>query len=287
MLAAPAELAADQFELVLRRLADDLTYGTDASRFVGAGVDYAQTRPFTYGDNVRSIDWKVTARTGRFHVKEYEATKRSPLFVLVDTSASMAVSSLGPGRPSKHDLAVWLGSALALVGLRRRSPVSILSCGDRDSGAEGAPTLSTGRVWRRIEQLRASSRVEGTTLARQVEKVESLAVHTGVVVVLSDLHEPGAVEAVKRLGQRHDVIVIELRDPAEDAPLRAGFVRAREAESGREFLLPRRGLAGADVRAELIGAGVDHLLLRTDEPAIPAVRRMLALRGGGSRRGGR
>jgi uncharacterized protein (DUF58 family) len=283
ILATPAQLAASQFELVLKRLADDLTYGTDASRFVGAGVDYAQTRLFSYGDSVRSIDWKVTAKTGKFHVKEYEATKRSPLFVLVDTSASMAVSSLGPGRASKHDAAVWLGSALALVGLRRRSPVSILSCGDRDEGGEGSPSLSSGRIWRRIEDLRASSRSEGTTLTRQICKVESLALYTSTVVVISDLHEPSAVDAIKRLGQRHDVIVIQLQDPVERTPLRAGFVRGREAETGVDFIAPRRGLKSMDIRAELIGAGVDHLLLRTDEPAIPAVRRLLASHGRGPR----
>ncbi len=271
---------------MLRRLADDLTYGTDASRFVGAGVDYAQTRLFAYGDSVRSIDWKVTAKTGKFHVKEYEATKRSPLFVLVDTSASMAISSQGPQRPSKHDVAVWLGSAMALVGLHRRSPVSILSCGDRDEGGEGAPSLATGRIWRRIEQLRFASRSEGTTLTRQIGKVESLALYTSTIIVLSDLHEPGAVDALKRIGQRHDVIVIQLQDPAESAPLRAGFVRGREAETGSEFLTTRRGLPAMNVRAELVGAGVDHLLLRTDEPAIPAVRRLLTSRGG-ARRGGR
>lgn len=281
ILATPAQMAASQFELVLKRLADDLTYGTDASRFVGAGVDYAQTRLFAYGDSVRSIDWKVTARTGRFHVKEYEATKRSPLFVLLDTSASMAISSLGPGMPSKHDAAVWLGSALALVGLRRRSPVSILSCGDRDEGGEGAPSLSSGRVWRRIEHLRVSSRGECTTLTRQIGKVESLALYTSTVIILSDLHEPGAVDAIKRLGQRHDVIVVQLQDPSEHAALRAGFVRGREAETGAEFLAARRGVAMLDVRAELIGAGIDHLLLRTDEPAIPAVRRMLSTHGRG------
>lgn len=271
---------------MLKRLADDLTYGTDASRFVGAGIDYAQTRPFAYGDNVRSIDWKVTAKTGKFHIKEYEATKRSSLYVIVDTSASMSFSSLGPGRPSKHDLAVWLGSALGLVGLRRRSPVSILSGGERDAGGDAAPTLSTGRVWRRIEQLRAPSHTERTTLSRQLAKVESLAFYTSTIIVISDLHEAGAVEAIKRLGQRHDVIVIQPQDPAEAAPLRAGFVRAREAETGAEFLLPRRGMPGPDHRPELIGAGVDHVLLRTDEPVIPPVRRLLALRGGG-RRGGR
>src|SRR5262245_9834458 len=93
ILAVPHELAAEQFEIVLRRLADDLTYGADASRFVSSGVDYAQTRLFAHGDSVRSIDWRVTARTGRLHVKEYEATKRTAMFILVDTSASMGVSS--------------------------------------------------------------------------------------------------------------------------------------------------------------------------------------------------
>ena len=273
-------------EIQTRSVVDELFAGEYHAVFKGRGMEFAEVREYQAGDDVRSIDWKVTAKTGKFHIKEYEATKRSALFVLIDTSASMAFSSLGPGKPSKHDLAVWLGSALGLVGLRRRSPVSILSGGERDAGGESAPTLSTGRVWRRIEQLRAPSHVERTTLSRQLAKVESLALYTSTIIVISDLHETGAVEAVKRLGQRHDVIVIQLQDPAEAAPLRAGFVRAREAETGTEFLLPRRGLPTPDLRPELISAGVDHLLLRTDEPAIPAIRRLLALRGGG-RRGGR
>jgi len=62
-LPVPHELVADQFELILRRLADDLTYGSDASRFVGSGIDFAQSRPFVFGDSVRHIDWRVTART--------------------------------------------------------------------------------------------------------------------------------------------------------------------------------------------------------------------------------
>ncbi|MFN7020603.1 MAG: DUF58 domain-containing protein [Phycisphaerales bacterium] len=285
---SPFDLGARRFELVVRRLADDLTYGSDASRFVGPGTDYAQSRPYVVGDSIRSIDWKVTARTGRHHAKDYEAPKRMSVHIVLDTSASMGISS---GRLSKHAAAVWIAAAIALVAFRRRSPVSVISGGDREVVLP--PTLNRTQLWRMIEDMRTPGLSESTRLAERIGRVEELADRTSLVIVISDLHAPEAVDAIKRCGRKHDCLVLQLVDPAEYGGLRAGFIRSVEAETSRSmfvaggtrfFALRGHEDAWPDAcRRELLEAGIDHAVLRTDEPIIPPLRRMLSLRGGWGR----
>ncbi|MBK7405171.1 MAG: DUF58 domain-containing protein [Phycisphaerales bacterium] len=280
ILAVPHELTAREFELAARRLADDLTYGMDASRFVGSGIDYAQSRGFVYGDSVRDIDWRVTARTGRVHVKEYESTKRVPVFIVADTSGSMAHAST---RLSKHDLAVWIGAVLALVAIHRRSPVAVLSGGDRQIPI--APTMSRGAVWRQVESLRSPGLTEVTRLAAAADRIDALAPHTSLVFVISDLHSPDAETSIKRLGQRHDCVVLQLRDPSEGRRLRGGFLRASEAETGVAFVAGSgtivRGVGHNPV--QFSASGVDHVVLSTNGPILAPLRRIISVHARGWR----
>ena len=268
-------LSARQFFLAVKKLADSLSYGMDRSPYLGSGVEYVQSRPYQYGDPIKLIDWRVTARTRKVHVKEYEAPKRMPVYLLVDTSASMTISS---HHPSKYETAVFLAGGLALACLDRISPVGVLGVGGQ--GLHVRPSMSRDQVLEWLHRLRRFRYDETTSLgARLIELSPSLS-HRVLVIVLSDMHDPRAVPALKRLAQEHDCAVLHLRDPAEDRLRGVGFVRATEAETGRGLLVRGR-VGGSDstrVGEQLKKAGIDYLLIRTDQPYVPKVRQFFKLR---------
>jgi uncharacterized protein (DUF58 family) len=270
-----------QFQLVVRRLADSLSHGSDRSPFLGSGFEYAQSRPYQAGDPVRALDWRVTARTGRPFVKEYEATKCVPVQLVLDTSASMTVAS---GPRSKYAIALYLAGGIALACLERVSPVGVVGAGS--GGFLARPSLSKPRILEWLLRLRRHRFDERTELARRLAELSARLKERALVVVLSDLHEPGAIPALKLLAQRHDCAVLQLLDPAELALAGAGLLRVCEAESGREFTTHgRRAHVAPEVQAaELRAAGIDHLLLRTDREYIHAVRHFFAARGGFGRK---
>lgn len=276
MLEPVEPLNTRRYVLAIRKLADTLSHGTDRSRFLGSGIEFAQSRLYVPGDPVRSIDWRVTARTGKVHIKEFEAPKRMPAWILLDTSASMTIQST---RLSKYALATFVAGGLALACLDRVSPVGLLGTGSRDLRIK--PSLSKDQVMQWMIKLRSFRYDEETSLARKVTELNSSLKSRALIIVLSDLHEWSAISALKLMGQVHDVVTIQVQDPAEVGLPGAGFMRAQEAETGAAFTTHGRTQWTDPLRVQsaLRSAGVDHLLLRTDQPVAQKVRHFFATRG--------
>lgn len=273
-------LDARQFELAVRRLADALSYGQESSPFLGAGIEYVQSRPYQPGDPVKFMDWRVTGRTGRFHVKEYEAPRQMPVYLLVDTSASMCVSS----QPmSKYAWAVQIAGGLALAALDHMNPVGMMTVGERD--LHQTPTLARNPVMQWMHQLRHYRFVEGTTLGRRIRELIPRVEQRCLFIVLSDLHDPDAIPAIKLMAHEHDCLVLHFEDPAERGRTGGGIFRAEEAETGRAFVA--HGFSrwfNEEESHALSRAGVDYLNLPIDQPILPRLRHFMKSRGGTTRR---
>lgn len=268
-------LNSRRFYLAVRRLANSLSYGADRSPLLGPGVEYVQSRPYQAGDPVRSIDWRVTARTGKFHVKQYEAPKRLPVYLLIDTSASMTVSS---APRSKYALAVYVAGGLALACLDRVSPVGVLGVGGQPFHIR--PSLSKDQILEWLHRLRQFDYHQPTELAARIGQLSASLPHRTLVIVLSDLHQPAALPLVKRLGQEHECVVLQFRDPAERSLRGAGFLRASEAETGRRVTTHGRAPRhDAEIADQLRRAAVDHLVIDTDRPFVQKLRYFFQARG--------
>lgn len=271
---------ARQFEVAVKHLANSLNFGQEESVFHGSGLEFAQSRLYVAGDPVKAIDWKVSARVGKLFIKEYQEPKQMPLYLLLDTSASMCVTS----QPmSKYAWAVQIATGIALAAQGNVTPVGLLGCGARELHVR--PTLSRNVVMEWSHQLRHHDFLEDTSLAARAREVAPSLKRRTMVIVLSDLHDPEAFPALQVLAQEHDVIVLHLQDPAETGVRGAGLFRGVEAESGRAFIGHGRH-AWVDAegwKGELTRFGIDYLHLPTDEPILGKLRHFLGRRGFGGK----
>jgi uncharacterized protein (DUF58 family) len=271
---------ARDFEVAVKQLANSLRFGQEQSVFHGAGLEFAQSRPYVAGDPVKFIDWKLSARMRKLFVKEYEEPKQVPLYLLVDTSASMCVSSQ---TLSKYAWAVRIAAGIGLAAQGDVTPVGLLGCGARELHIR--PTLSRTTVLEWSHQLRRHDFREATSLAKRARELAPSLTRRTTVIVLSDLHDPGSLEALQVLAQRNDCLVLHLEDPAERGVQGAGFFRGVEAESGQAFI-GRGGRPFVDTsawKAELSRFGVDYLHLRTDRPILAPLAHHLQHRGQSAR----
>jgi uncharacterized protein (DUF58 family) len=264
-----------RIELHTRELVRDLVAGDYASSFRGRGVEFAEVREYLPGDDVRTIDWNVTARMGAPFVKRFHEERQLTLLLLVDLSAS---EGFGSRVRTKRTLAAEVAAVLALAATRHRDRVGAAFYSDRiewfappRSGRRQALTVvSQVLAWQPLGR--------GTDLAGTLEFLEPLLRRPAAVVLLSDFLDRAQWPALDRLAHRHDVIALQLTDPRERELPPVGLVTLWDPEAGdwdvvdagrpevREGFRAARAGFDEDLNGYCAQRGIDLLRLDTDQP---------------------
>lgn len=181
----------------------------------GHSRDFAQHRPYSYGDESRSIDWKAYARLDRFYVREFRSEDRIPVFALLDSSGSMAYA--GAGRQSKLDLGRRAAAAVAWLALAQGDEAGLVTFGTEAKLAL-PPRAGAAQLGAFDEALTLAAASGETDLAKAIEAAAEELPRRGMVVLISDLmgDTAGALKAVRALvARRHEVLVLRTIDPDE------------------------------------------------------------------------
>jgi len=259
-------------ELAVGRRVDGLLAGDYRSAFAGVGTELWQVRPYEPGDDVRRIEWNVTARTSIPHVRVELAERVLVTWLVLDASASMA---FGTGDRRKADVAEGVAVAVGYAATRRGNRLGTIAFGSE-------PQVERPRQGRRalLETLRLLRELPPSgsgSLSDALELTDRVATQRSLVIVVSDFRGPIEWRApLLRLAGRHTVLAVEVRDPREQELADVGELRLVDPETGNQLrvdtsdrrLRERFSVAAAEERralqASLATAGVGHVALSTD-----------------------
>ena len=274
--ALPADLMRKvrRIEIATNRLVDQGVAGDYHSVFKGLGMEFAEVRPYQPGDDVRTIDWNVTARMGAPFVKKYVEERDLTVFLVVDVSGSL---SFGSRAILKRELAAEIAALLSFAALRNQDRVGAALVSDRlELFLE--PRRRRTHVLRLVREILDRPAQGGTDLEKGIDAVLATLKRRSVLFLISDFLGSPCTRALKAAAARHDLIVVEIADPRDQELPAVGPVVLRDAETGETALVHGKRLARRfaeqrrQEREELTRLirrlGVDRLELRTDRPYI-------------------
>jgi uncharacterized protein (DUF58 family) len=223
-----------KIELSTRRLMNDMMGGDYRSRFKGQGVQFSEHRVYAPGDDIRHIDWKVTARSKEPLVKQYEEERELNVLIIADFSGS---EEFGSKSVSKRQLATELGAMIAYAASNSGDKVGVLFVSHR---IQKVVPLKKGRnhVLRIIRDF-LSIEVEpgGTALKEAFDETLRVMKQSGIIFVISDFMAEGYESAMKRLGKKHDLVVVPIEDPGETRIPEIGTMYFQDPETGETHVI--------------------------------------------------
>jgi uncharacterized protein (DUF58 family) len=223
-----------RIEIHTRHIVNELLTGQWNSAFKGRGIEFEEVRPYQIGDDVRAIDWNVTARHGRPFVKLFREEREMAVMLLVDMSASQ---SLGTHYQTKRELVTELSATIAFSAIKNNDKVGLTLF--TDGIEKHVPARKGSRHVLRIlrELLYCEPIGQGTSLRKALEHLNRTASRRTVVFIVSDFQDAGYERALKIARRKHDLIPIVVADEREFKMPAIGLVRLRDAETGKMVAL--------------------------------------------------
>ncbi|MFA5975279.1 MAG: DUF58 domain-containing protein [Elusimicrobiota bacterium] len=262
-----------RIEIRTRRLVNEIFSGQYGSVFRGLGMEFAEVREYSPGDEVRSIDWNVTARMGHPYVKKYVAEREMTVLLMMDGSASL---QFGTAQKWKSELAAEVAAVLSFSAIRNNDKVGLCLFSDRVEKFihPQKGRTHTLRVIRDV--LEFSPEQRQTRMDEALRYVNRVLKRRAVVFLLSDFY--GVNERLLAItNKRHDLIAVQILDPRERRWPNVGLVELTEAETGQRMVLDtsdrlvRRHFEQDHEQRQraletlLHRHGIDHILLQTDQ----------------------
>lgn len=264
-----------------RKAVEEFAAGQYQSAFKGEGIEFKEVRDYQSGDEVRSIDWNVTARTGRLHVKTFAEERERHILLLVDGSASTAFGSM---EDTKSDCVAELCALLTFAAISTNDRVGLILFSNRvESHIRPRKGMQHGlRILRELLAFRPEGR--GTNLASALQYLLRTRRKRTVVFLVSDFLDEGFEDEIGPVAARHDLVALKVADPRERGLGGGGIIRLRDLETGKrvEVDLSRRAFKerfaqearsrSEALRKTMTAHGVDLLEVEPGESLIRVLR---------------
>lgn len=264
-----------RLDIRTKRLVNDIFSGEYHSVFKGRGMEFSEVREYVVGDDIRNIDWNVTARTGSPHVKVFEEERELTVLLMVDVSSS---GEFGTATSMKRDIALEISALLAFSAIDNNDLVGLTMFTDKIEKSI-MPKKGRKHVLRILrELLYFEPQDTQTDLSLPLEYLNRMAKRKAIVFMISDFMGAGYEKAMTIAAKKHDLVPIVITDPREEAMPNIGLLELEDAETGKTILIDTsdsslRKAFGLNVTETQLkrdkifkSIGLDHIDIRLDKP---------------------
>ncbi|MCK5147422.1 DUF58 domain-containing protein [bacterium] len=276
-----------QLEITTRGMVNDVFSGEYHSVFKGRGMEFAEVREYQIGDDIRTIDWNVTARQGHPFVKVFEEERELTVMLMVDASSS---GEFGTSGRMKGEIAVEICALLAFSAIKNNDKVGLIIFTDQIEKFV-PPRKGKSHVLRVLRELLFfKPKARKTDIAGALDYLNRVTRRRAVVFLVSDFISPNFEKPLRIANKRHDIVAIQMEDPRERDLPDVGFIELEDAETGEQIVLDTRDpmvrqafsskTSEAQEKQDRLfnSMSVDSITIRTDESYVQPLMRFFRMR---------